>query len=233
MTRRRQRVRHTENPPEPRSLGAIRRPKTLRMIPLFLVTAGSLVYLNSFAGVFVFDDTRHIVQNEAIHTLWPPWEVLATRRPTLNLSLAVNYAISGSNVWGYHALNLAVHVLAGLILFGIVRRTWELVRLKRERGEAPARHDRRVSDPIGGPTEATASWGAFAIAMIWLVHPLQTQSVTYVIQRSESLMGLFYLLTLYCVIRSADSPRCRWWCVAAVASAALGMGSKAVMVTVP
>lgn len=203
------------------------------MIPLFLVTAGSLVYLNSFAGEFVFDDTRHIVQNERIHTLWPPWDVLATRRPTLNLSLAVNYAIGGSNVWGYHALNLAVHVLAGLVLFGIVRRTWVLVRLKRGRGEAHLGHDRPVSDRIGGPTETTASWGAFAIALIWLVHPLQTQSVTYVIQRSESLMGLFYLLALYCVIRSADSLRRRWWCVAAVAAAALGAGSKAVMVTAP
>lgn len=203
------------------------------MIPLLLVTAGSLVYLNSFAGVFVFDDTRHIVQNERIHTLWPPWDALETRRPTLNLSLAVNYAISGTNVWGYHAVNLAVHVLAGLVLFGIVRRTWELVRLKKARGEAPARDDRMVSGPIGRPTETTASWGAFAVALIWLVHPLQTQSVTYVIQRSESLMGLFYLLAMYCVIRSADSARCRWWCVASVASAALGMGSKAVMVTVP
>ena len=71
------------------------------------------------------------------------------------------------------------------------------------------------------------------IALIWVVHPLQTQSITYLIQRAESLMGLFYLLTLYCVIRGAGSPRGGWWYAAAIISSALGMGSKAVMVTAP
>ena len=66
-----------------------------------------------------------------------------------------------------------------------------------------------------------------------VLHPLQTQGVTYVIQRSESLMGLFYLLTMYCVIRGADSRRSALWYAGATACCWLGMGSKAVMVTGP
>jgi tetratricopeptide (TPR) repeat protein len=69
--------------------------------------------------------------------------------------------------------------------------------------------------------------------MLWAVHPLQTESVTYIIQRAESLMGLFLLLTLYCVIRGHDSPRRSWWYATAVICCALGMGSKEGMVIAP
>ena len=74
---------------------------------------------------------------------------------------------------------------------------------------------------------------ALAAALIWAVHPLQTASVTYTIQRAESLMGLLYLLALYCTIRSADSAGRRLWPIAAVVCCALGMACKEVMVTAP
>ena len=69
----------------------------------------------------------------------------------------------------------------------------------------------------------------FVVAVIWLVHPLQTQSVTYVIQRCESLMGLFYLLTLYCVLRGATGRKPVGWYVLAVVACALGMGAGSVV----
>ena len=72
---------------------------------------------------------------------------------------------------------------------------------------------------------------ALAVSVLWAVHPLQTESVTYVVQRSESLMTLFYLLTLYCVARGAASQRPSCWYAAAVVACALGMLSKPVMVT--
>jgi tetratricopeptide (TPR) repeat protein len=71
------------------------------------------------------------------------------------------------------------------------------------------------------------------IALVWLVHPLQTESVTYTIQRGESLMGLFYLLTLYCVIRASESPHSARWYAGAVVSCCLGIGCKGVMLTAP
>ena len=183
--------------------------------PVLIVAAGACAYLNSLGGDFVFDDGLQIVKNQHIRHLWPPGDLLThSRRPVVSVTLAINYAIGELDPWGYHAFNAAVHLLAGLTLFGVVRRTL-LSRLLAERfGDSSSRI-------------------ATAIALIWVVHPLQTESVTYIIQRAESLMGLFYLLTLYCVIRAAFSKRRRWWHLAAVAACALGMGSKAVMVTAP
>ncbi len=182
------------------------------MVPVIL--AGLVVYVTSFDGVFLFDDAVHILQNERIHGLWPLQEVLSGRRPVVDLTLAFNFALGGVKVEGYHAVNLAVHVIAALTLYGIIRRT--LLR-------------KRFRDRFG----RASSHLALTVAVIWAVHPLQTQSVTYVIQRAESLMGLFYLLTLYCVIRGADSSRHIKWYAAAIVFCALGMGSKAVMVTAP
>jgi len=179
------------------------------------------VYHNSFTGPFIFDDPESITENPNVRGLWPIWRAMwappgrtVSGRPVLALSLAVNYRISGEEVWSYHALNLAIHVLAGLTLFGIIRRTLLSERL-RER--------------FGG---SSTSLGLIC-ALIWVVHPLQTESVTYVIQRAESLMGLFYLLTLYCAIRGFESPRGAWWYAGAIAACAAGMGTKEVMATAP
>ncbi len=179
-----------------------------------MITAGAVVYLNGFSGVFLFDDTKQILEQPDIRQLWPPWDALSGRRPVISVSLALNYAIGGFEVSGYHLLNVAVHILAALTLFGVVRHTLL----------------RPVLRARFGPV---SPWFALAVALIWVVHPLQTQSVTYIIQRSEALMGLFFLLTLYCVIRGVDSSGRRWWYTTAVVCCALGMGSKAVTVTAP
>lgn len=184
------------------------------LLPILVIVAGCIAYYNSFSGVFVLDDDKHIINNSRIREIWPLSETLRGRRPVLDLSLAVNYEIGQLNVWGYHAFNLAVHLLAGLTLFGVVRRSM-------------------LRNQFQSGVRVAAPWFALVIALIWVVHPLQTQSVTYIIQRSESLMGLFYLLTLYCVIRGVDSKYGDGWYVAAVICCALGMGSKAVMVTSP
>ena len=192
-------------------------------MPLLVVAAGLLAYCNSFTGPFIFDDEPSILENPTIRHLWPVWQALSPPhkseitvdgRPIINLSLAVNYALGGYNVWGYHTLNLAVHILAGLALLGVVRRTLLQPRLREQFG-------------------AVANELALAVAVLWTVHPLQTESVTYVIQRCELLMGLFCLLTLYCFIRGVESARPRAWCGLCVAACALGMVSKEVMVAAP
>ncbi len=211
------------------------------MAVLAIVIAGLLAYSNSFAGVFVFDDEPAIVQNAHIKTLWPlsvamsaPPGTTVSGRPVVSLSLALNYALAprGSrdvlsvgptsppgagaqlldNLWGYHFLNLLVHLGSGLTLFGILRRTLSTARLR-------------------GRFGAWSSGVALAIASLWVVHPLQTAAVTYVVQRAEALMGLFLLLTLYCAIRAWDGSRA--WVAGAAAACALGMGSKETMVAAP
>ncbi|MHC4982688.1 MAG: tetratricopeptide repeat protein [Planctomycetota bacterium] len=187
-----------------------------------IVLAGAAAYHNSFSGPFIFDDPLSITANPTIQSLWPIWRTLSppaegqtvTGRPLVNLSLAVNYAISGFDVWSYHVFNLVVHVLAGLVLYGVVRRTLL----------APALRDHfgRAATPL-----------ALAVALIWTVHPLQTESVTYIVQRAESIVALFYLLTLYCVIRGYVSSRPALWHIPAVLACLLGMASKEVMVSAP
>lgn len=182
-----------------------------------IVTVGILAYANSFAGRFFLDDYPSIVNNRHIQRLWPLERTLlggGDMRPVVALSFAVNYRLGGLNVWGYHAVNLAVHLLAALAMFGVVRRTLQTQRLRR--------HFESAATPV-----------ALAAALIWMVHPLQTQSVSYVVQRSESMMGLFFLLTLYCTIRGAGSPNRPWWYATAAASCAVGMGCKQVMVMAP
>ncbi|HWA10067.1 MAG TPA: tetratricopeptide repeat protein [Opitutaceae bacterium] len=130
----------------------------------------------------------------------------------MNESLAINYALGGTKVEGYHAMNLGIHLLAALVLFGLVRRTLQQPVLQRHAGAAL---------PL-----------AFLTALLWAVHPLQTESVDYVVQRAESLMGLFYLLTLYSFVRWARRGA-RAWAVAAVVSCLLGMATKEVMASAP
>ncbi len=163
--------------------------------PLLILAAVLLAYGNSFSGPFIFDDLPWIPENPHIRHLLPLWDALqaphggaGTGRPLVCLTLALNYALSGLDPWSYHVANLAIHVSAAFVLFGIVRRTLEGPRLRERFGPH-------------------ASGLAAVAAICWAVHPLQTESVTYIIQRMESLMGLFLLLTLYCVIRGHDSPR--------------------------
>jgi len=218
------------------------------LIGLLLGGAATLAYRTSFAGVFVFDDEFAIQRNPNIRTLWPltralsaPPESPVSARPVASLTLAANYALAPlearevmapggadappdltrrflANVWGYHFVNLALHVFAALAVFGVVRRTLVSDRLR----------------PRFGPASRAL---ASAVALVWVVHPLTTDAVTYITQRTEVLMGLFYLLTLYCAIRAAepgiDQARRRVWSAAAIVACALGMGSKQTMVTAP
>jgi len=208
--------------PAKASVVEVTRARPSLISPIVLVCAGLYAFHNSLNGPFIFDDRFAIRANPTIRHLWPIWDALSPPgqgsavggRPVVNLSLAINYALGGLNVWGYHAANLALHILAGLTLFGIVRRTLAGPRLASTYG-----------------TDST--WLATAMAVLWLVHPLQTESVTYVVQRTELMMGLFSLVTLYAVIRGSDSPHSWRWYAAALASSALGMASKEVMVVAP
>jgi Flp pilus assembly protein TadD len=181
---------------------------------------GALVYANSLSGPFIYDDLTSIEQNPSIRGLWPlsgvlspPDDTPVAGRPLLNLSFAINYAIGGLDVTGYRLTNLAIHVLATLVLFGLVRRTLLLPSLAPRMGDS-------------------ATNVAAAAALLWMVHPLNSEVVDYVTQRSTSLMGLCYLMTLYCSVRALGAGTRRWR-MAAVAACAAGMACKESMVTAP
>jgi hypothetical protein len=195
---------------------------------LVLICAGVLAYANSLSGPFVIDDKPAIVDNTHIRQIWPLSRPLVTDpespvagRPLVSLSFAINYAIGGLHVGGYHAVNIVLHVVCALLLFGVIHRTLSL----------PALQLADRSKPV-----------ALATALLWLVHPLNTEAVDYLTQRTELMMGVCYLLTLYASIRSWNSappvrngrnPSAGWWPVLAVIACGLGMACKESMVTAP
>jgi Tfp pilus assembly protein PilF len=184
-----------------------------------LAVAVAAAYFDSLHGAFVWDDIPTIVQSTSLEhfssVLDRPAAVNTTSgRPLVSLSLALNYALGGRNPLGFHIFNVLVHMAAALALFGFVRRLALLPRW-------------------AGRFEPHATGLALVVALVWALHPLQTQAVAYVIQRAESLMGLCYFLTLWLFLRSADSPRPGPWRVLAVVACALGMTAKEVMVSAP
>ncbi len=191
-------------------------PALAALLVLVVVVAA---WSGSFSAPFELDDHNSIIDNATILHLWPPaWlQPPATAgetvsgRPVLNLSFAIDYALGGLDVRGYHITNLLIHVSAALLLFGIVRRT--LFRL-------------------AGPTRS--DWPAIVVALLWAVHPLQTEAVTYVVQRAESLAGCFLLLTLYAFIRSTESrPDRVRWAMLSVGACLLGVGTKETAAVAP
>jgi tetratricopeptide (TPR) repeat protein len=183
--------------------------------PLVIIGAGILVYANSLHGAFVFDDVRAITNRHYIIDPLPAWKQLfSMARPLVNWSLAANYAVSGRDPWSYHLFNILVHIAAGLTLYALVRTTLNLC--------------------SGQPRAGRQELLALAVAVLFVVHPLQTESVDYIIQRAEALMGLFYLLSLYALVRAAtESSRPGFWYGASILACALGMASKEPMVTAP
>ncbi len=184
-----------------------------------LVVAALAAWANSFRGPFVLDDLPAIAENPTLQNFRtafsPPGDgQTVSGRPLVNFSFALNYAAHGFDVRGYHALNLAIHALAALALFGVVRRTLRSASLAARFG-----------------AEATPL--AFAIAAWWLLHPLQTEAVTYISQRAESLAGLWLLLTLYAAMRGADSPTPARWHALSWGACLAGMASKEIMYAAP
>jgi Flp pilus assembly protein TadD len=213
---------------------------------VLLALAALLAWSNSFKGPFVLDDLPAIADNPSIRQ-WgtafsPPNDgQTVTGRPLVNLSFALNHRLAAKGppapetpgvpgpdeVWGYHALNLAIHLGAALALFGLARRSLGGPVL-----------GARFAAPVG-PAWLGVSTGdvlAFFIALLWTVHPLQTGAVTYIAQRAESLCALFYLLTLYALARGANAAgtaRAWLWLTAGVVACLGGMASKEVMVSAP
>ncbi len=192
-----------------------------RAHPWIIAAAGLLVFLTGLSAPFILDDVRAVARNPQIRGFWPPsrffdrgFESTTSSRPALAASLAASFALGGADPAVHRAVNIGIHVGAAWLLYGILRRTLSGPVLSARYGTS-------------GPTLALAA------ALFWTVHPVQAESVTYVVQRAESQMGFFYLLALYALVRGASSARPAAWQVLSVVSAILGIGTKEVAVTIP
>ncbi|MEW6078984.1 MAG: tetratricopeptide repeat protein [Thermodesulfobacteriota bacterium] len=160
--------------------------RVLRLLPAVIILAALalVTYANTFTAPFVFDDLPHITENPCIRvseiTPGAMIRILDSRlitRPLANFSLAVNFFFHQYDVRGYHAVNLAIHIITALLVMLVARETLRL----------------------GG---YDTTWTPLLAAALWLVNPVHTQSVTYIVQRMNSMAALFYLLALYLYIRA-------------------------------
>lgn len=158
---------------------------------MLIIILGLLAYSNTFNVPFQFDDTINIVENHHIKTLSNFWPPSGSRWFGL-LTFALNYKIGGLNVIGYHVFNFAIHILNAILVYFLV-----ILTLKTP----------YFSPPFNFPLAKGGDRGVapFAIALfsalIFITHPVQTQAVTYIVQRFTSLATFFYLLSLVMYIK--------------------------------
>jgi hypothetical protein len=191
--------------------------KRSALVLLVFVVLGFLIYSNTLDVPFHFDDESNIVENPNIRLTGfslkditgACFKSVCPNRPVANLSFALNYYFHKYDVTGYHVINIVIHIITGILLYFFIKTTLCIPSL-RSRYKSPT------------------SIALFA-ALIWLVHPVQTQSVTYIVQRMNSMAAMFYILSflLYAkalLVKDKD----RTWPLFAgcVLAGSLALGSK-------
>ncbi|MBW2569569.1 MAG: hypothetical protein JRD93_09605 [Deltaproteobacteria bacterium] len=195
------------------------------LFAIFLITAiAAVIYSNSFDCSFHFDDQHAIVENYAIHR-FDVKQIFSSSRPILDLTLAVNYYFGKLDVFGYHLVNLLLHISNGIMLYFILLWTANLPSMKEKYGQRAYKI-------------------ALYASLIFIAHPIQTQAVTYIISRSSVLATTFYLLTLLLFIRAlqesskVEKPKpethnSKFYLAAGFLTSCLGMGTKQITATLP
>ena len=194
----------------------------------FLIVAAAaaatvFLYTGALTGPFVFDDEHNIYQNTHIRMESVSPQALfqgafqspLPNRPVANVTFALNFLFNRYNVVGYRFINLLVHILNGFLVYGLAAATLKLI----------ASRDERHTSLI-----------AAAAAVLWMVHPLHTQSVAYIVQRMTSLATLFYLASLLCYAEARQATtrsRRNGLFAGCIAAGLLALGSKEIAATLP
>lgn len=196
-------------------MGKLFASRWFHLIAVIAIAASvSAAYSNTLHAVFQFDDLPNIVENQSLKNPGNFWHILKGGRGVTMATFAINYAIGGLNVTGYHIVNIAIHIINGILAYFFLFNTFKLI----DSGEVWAK---RI---------------AVFSALIFALHPIQTQAVTYIVQRLESLSSLFYLASLLFFIKAAASTSAlkKWLLYACVcASYAVGFYAKELAFTIP
>lgn len=192
--------------------------RTLGVLAL-LSLVGLLIYSNTFSAAFHFDDYTNIEKNPQIQDLKNLSDISGSRYIGF-LTLALNYHFGGLHVFGYHLVNLMIHLVNAFLVYLLVLIIFEMPTM--------ASPEIKNNNPF---------WIALTASFFFVSHPVQTQAVTYIVQRFASLATLFYLLTLVCYFRwrltpSATKGRSLLY-IAALVSVILGMKTKEITFTLP
>ena len=200
----------------------------LAFISLLLLVL--ITYSNSFNASWHLDDGPNITENRNAHLQGFSWSevknaLLASPsgssvtclRPVSRFSFALNSYFLGKDVFGYHVVNVGIHVLASFFLYLFLASALEL----------PA-----VRTRYGTPHR----FAALLVTVFWAIHPIQTQAVTYIVQRMASMAGMFYIMSMYFYLKAQlahDRTAKRWFIAAAAGAGILSFGSKENAIVLP
>lgn len=181
---------------------------------LLIAISSLIVYSNTFHASFHFDDTPQIVENYQIRNLSNWFDIVKGQRGIAMLTFAINYAIGGLNVAGYHIVNLAIHITNGILVYFLIFLTL---------GNIDSLKDK-------------AKKIAIFTALLFAVHPIQTQAVTYIVQRMETLASMFMLIGILFFVKGTKTSNTSARILlygAVVVSYLLGFYSKEIAITLP
>lgn len=199
-----------------------------------IILVGLLIYMRTLDVPFVLDDTGNLVESQIIKDLvhfFDPAQYSryfggSTSRYFGYLTFALNYRLHGYDVTGYHLVNISIHLITALLVYRLVSLTFRACRL---------------SVPEDHAASGREAFVALLAALLFVTHPIQTQAVTYVVQRFASLAALFYLLSFTSYLQARLI--CRWhegnsravvgWFTIAILSAVLAITTKQNAYTLP
>jgi len=192
------------------------------IVSLLLLTV--IVYGGTLNHTFHFDDKSNISGNPSIQISNISVDELVKadtasktpKRPVANISFALNYYFHGLDVKGFHVVNIIIHLLAGIMLYFFVKKTLNIPLVRDRLGEA--------------------SFIPFFTALIWLVHPLHTQSVTYIVQRMNSMASMFFIMAMLFYVKGRLTPervKKILFFIISFGAAILAFGSKQNTATLP
>lgn len=154
---------------------------------VFLIgVTAALIYSNTFHSPFVFDDLDSILNNSKIRkiTNFYTLKTLQSPRPLVDYTFALNYHFGQLNVFGYHLVNLLIHIANGILVFFL---SSALLR------------------KLNASDEETTYPAALFAALIFIAHPVQTQAVTYIAQRYASMAAFFYMVSVLGYLAARDA----------------------------
>jgi Tfp pilus assembly protein PilF len=232
---------------------------TESLLLLLMAICTFFIYSSSIKGPFVFDDVVNIQDNPQIRLteltlngiVNAGFESPCSNRPAANISFALNYYFNRYDTEGYHFINILMHILTGIILFYLIKVTLELLSAQnlKFRFETNILSDHSnaatcnstnliisTSPDSFNPASNELLFISFFTAFIWLVHPVQTQTVSYIVQRMNGMAAMFYILSLLSYVKarlSNSKGKKTALFLVCILSGMLSLGSKEIAATLP
>jgi len=231
-------IRYTVNESPKDFYSFLRASLRLSLLAIFIF----LIYSNTLGSPFVFDDGHNILRNPHIRLTKLTLKGIRSagiespspQRPVSNISFALNYYFHQYNTLGYHLVNILIHITTGFFLYFIIKTTLTIL--------ISSSCDQFSNSLIS--QSLNPSVASFFAALIWLVHPIQIQSVTYIVQRMNSLAAMFFIISLLLyakgrIVQQQPVPGTKhplshyFWFAGCVLAGMLAIGSKEIAATLP